>query len=74
MATKRKPKFKVGQVVAATISEVTWRIGEVGKVQQGDLAVSVENGGLLELRGAEGARHWFWPSEVRSLTKRERGE
>jgi hypothetical protein len=65
MAIKQKRKFKVGQVVAPTISEDGWRAGQPGRIWE------IEPAGTIQLRGAKDARHWYWPKELRCLKDEE---
>ena len=73
---KRKPKFKVRQIVIAAVNEGTCSRGEPWRVAGNEYGESCRNKHefLVEVRGAKGARHWFFEDEVRNQTKREKGE
>ena len=72
MTAKRKPKFKVGQVVAA---EKEKRYGLYGRILETDISAHGETLHLLLCCSHNSYRkQWFVEYELLKLTKRERGD
>lgn len=73
MTKRKKPKFRVGQMVVATRTGGRWRRGQVGKIVGAEFGESSRNKQewLFEVHGGDDSCHWFFADELRRLTKRE---